>query len=637
MLKRMTPIIGITTVVMCTFLCGNFLSENTITVKAEENTVNVNRIQGKDRYETSAKICEMGWKNGSDYLVITSGEDFPDDISAAPLAASLGAPIMINNKNILNINTKNEIIRLKPRNIYIIGGYGAIAKSVEDEIRDMGYNTTRIGGANRYETSLMVAKCLGNPESVFVARGDNFADALSAAAVASINKVPILLSPNNALPDDEKEYISQKKIGKSYLIGGSAVMSDNILRALPNCTRIAGKNGYETNIEVLNNFYDKFNLSKVFVPTGENFPDAICSTALAGINSSPIVLASKVRDKSTTDFLGSTRMFIKEIDAIGGNTVVTDASIDINNITTVANADNFLHIPTYDGSNQSCHPKVLYFENGCNGYKYWMAYTPYPNGNDSYENPSLVASNSGITWEVPKGIQNPIINNTINIKGFHNSDPHLLYNTKTGQLEFWYRSTVFSQGDNISRIVSSDGANWSKPQIMYSLRSCLSPAVIYEDNKYKLWYIDGSQDNQPLKCMYIESEDGTSWSNPVEVNLNLPGNYVPWHIDVVHTDLGYETVFCGYRDGELYQNNRVLFYAVSQDGLTFNNTRIILRQTSDKTAWDSQQIYRSSFVKVNGIYKLFYSAQSQNGEWHIGLTQGYNIDNLSGYGANTVK
>lgn len=635
MLKKMTAFIRITTVVMCTFLCCNLLNENIFTVKAEENTVNVNRIQGKDRYETSAKICEIGWKNGSDYLVITSGEDFPDDISASPLAASLRAPILLNYRQVLNSYTKNEITRLKPRNIYIIGGYGAIAKNVEDEIKKMGYLTTRIGGINRYETSLMVAKYLGNPQSVFVARGDIFADALSAAAVASINKVPILLSPSNALPDYERTYISQKKIGKSYLIGGSAVMSDNILRALPNCTRIGGKNRYETNIEVLNNFYDKFDLSQVFVPTGDNFPDAICTTSLAGIKSSPIVLTSKVRDKSTTDFLGSSRIFMKEIDAIGGNTVVTDNAVNINDIKDTPNADNYLNIPTYDGSNQCCHPKVLYFQNGWHGYKYWMVYTPYPWGNDQYENPSIEVSNSGITWEVPKGIQNPIVNNNINLSGTHFSDPHLVYNTKTDQLELWYRFTVkSSENDYISRIVSSDGVNWSKPQGMYSVTSkeCLSPAIIYENDKYKLWYI-----NEDLQCIYIESGDGTSWSNPVTVNLNLPDNYVPWHIDVVHTDLGYETVFCSYKNGEVYQNNRVLFYGISQDGLNFNNTRVILKPTSDKTLWDNQQIYRSSFVKVNGIYKLFYSAEEQNSEWHIGLTQGYNIDNLSGYGANTVK
>ena len=40
-----------------------------------------------------------------------------------------------------------------------------------------------------------------------------------------------------------------------------------------------------------------------------------------------------------------------------------------------ANADVPLNIRTYDGFDQPCHPKVLYFEEGWNGHRYWMAYT----------------------------------------------------------------------------------------------------------------------------------------------------------------------------------------------------------------------------------------------------------------------
>lgn len=59
---------------------------------------------------------------------------------------------------------------------------------------------------------------------------------------------------------------------------------------------------------------------------------------------------------------------------------------------------NPLAIPTYDGSNQSVHPSVFYFENGWKGYKYWMTFSPYPNSNDDVEDPSLVVSNDRLNW-----------------------------------------------------------------------------------------------------------------------------------------------------------------------------------------------------------------------------------------------
>jgi hypothetical protein len=58
---------------------------------------------------------------------------------------------------------------------------------------------------------------------------------------------------------------------------------------------------------------------------------------------------------------------------------------------------NLVEIPTYDDSYQLTHPKVLYFSEGWNHYKYWMSMTPYPQQNDYFENPSIVVSNDGVT------------------------------------------------------------------------------------------------------------------------------------------------------------------------------------------------------------------------------------------------
>ena len=43
-----------------------------------------------------------------------------------------------------------------------------------------------------------------------------------------------------------------------------------------------------------------------------------------------------------------------------------------------------LIIKTPEGSNQPYHPSVIYIPEGWNGYKYWMAGTPYPLGEEVY-------------------------------------------------------------------------------------------------------------------------------------------------------------------------------------------------------------------------------------------------------------
>ena len=77
------------------------------------------------------------------------------------------------------------------------------------------------------------------------------------------------------------------------------------------------------------------------------------------------------------------------------------ASVDMN-------APAPLVTPTYDGSGQVVHPDVVHVPGGWNGYEYWMGMTPYPNSNDDFENPSVLASNDNVTWVVPPGVTNPL-------------------------------------------------------------------------------------------------------------------------------------------------------------------------------------------------------------------------------------
>ena len=92
------------------------------------------------------------------------------------------------------------------------------------------------------------------------------------------------------------------------------------------------------------------------------------------------------------------------------------------------NADEPLFIPTYvEESDETCHPDVLYFPEGWNGWRYWMSHTPYPNTDIAYENPSIVVSNDGINWFEPDGIINPVadVYQGTDMNNNYNSDSHL--------------------------------------------------------------------------------------------------------------------------------------------------------------------------------------------------------------------
>lgn len=294
------------------------------------------------------------------------------------------------------------------------------------------------------------------------------------------------------------------------------------------------------------------------------------------------------------------------------------------------NAAYKLNLKSSYGDNDAFHPKVLNFKEKWNGYKYWMAYSPYPKGNDAKENPHIKVSNDLINWTEPYGFKNPLEDTPSNyIMGVnYNSDPHLVYNRDTNTLECYYRY-VNDSNDKviIYRKTTKDGVNWSKKEeIISSKRSkkdYLSPAIIYEDGMYKMWYVDRDK-----KVKYMESIDGYNYSNERTINLKYQLSTLKnWHLDVIHTEKGYEIIVVAYTSWEdrLSMN---LYYFESKDNIKYSEGIVILRPSI--RSWDNRGIYRSSFIYEDGIYYVFYSAMSRKLGRGIGLSYGKDIDNLIG-------
>ncbi|MPM76430.1 hypothetical protein SDC9_123428 [bioreactor metagenome] len=130
---------------------------SSITAFAADTTHTINRFSGADRYVTSGVIALSGWTQSS-YAVLASGENFPDAISAAPLAKKYDAPILLSKTNSIPEETLDAIQKLKVKNIIIIGGTGSISSKVEKQLTTSGLAVTRIFGQDRYETCIKIAE-----------------------------------------------------------------------------------------------------------------------------------------------------------------------------------------------------------------------------------------------------------------------------------------------------------------------------------------------------------------------------------------------------------------------------------------------------------------------------------------------
>lgn len=300
-------------------------------VKAAVTPPESPRLWGSDRYETALKVSQAGWTSGSDYAVIASGEGYADALCAAPLAKVNNAPILLTQKDSLSQNTLEELKRLNVKHVYIIGGQAVVSQAVEDQIKSqITSDIQRLSGQNRYETSVKVAEKLGTVSKVVLASGEGYADALSAAPVAAIEGMPILLTPSSTLAQPTVHYIKANTgITKTYVIGGTASVSDAAASAAPGAQRFSGVDRYATNAAVINGFAADFDFSNAYValgngPAGNEFADALAGSALAAKNKNPLIITGKTLSSDTENIIKNKLTTTSTITVLGGTANLSD-------------------------------------------------------------------------------------------------------------------------------------------------------------------------------------------------------------------------------------------------------------------------------------------------------------------------
>ena len=197
---------------------------------------NIVRFAGKNRYETNLMVLKECDKTGglqNKELIFASGKGFADALSAS----AAKRPILLVGDVLLPEQAdfiKEVKTRLSTGNSYIAGGTGAVSEAVEKTLREeLGLTVKRYAGANRYETSLLIASDLFSYEldTVVIANAQNFPDGLSGGPVASYYLAPLLL-----VTDGYYEYAADyyKLVSSMRLVimGGTGVISEETANAI---------------------------------------------------------------------------------------------------------------------------------------------------------------------------------------------------------------------------------------------------------------------------------------------------------------------------------------------------------------------------------------------------------------------
>ena len=157
---------------------------------------------------------ELNVQTGTPVLLV-SGENYPDALTISSFAAWNQYPVLLVRKDIIDGEVGRMISAIKPDKIYIIGLREAIGETVVSDVTTLtgleAKDMIRIGGADRYATSLAVANYFNFVNStVCIATGNNFPDALTGSVYAAKYRAPIILT-DRTLPEQTVGYLESRK------------------------------------------------------------------------------------------------------------------------------------------------------------------------------------------------------------------------------------------------------------------------------------------------------------------------------------------------------------------------------------------------------------------------------------------
>ncbi|WP_419552772.1 cell wall-binding repeat-containing protein [Candidatus Poriferisodalis sp.] len=330
-----------------------------VTVGASQRPadLDVSRYGGADRYATSLLVAEAvaAHAGGSlEWVVMVSGRNWTDAVIAAPLAGSLGAPVLATPPGELLSDASEFLHRIGVSQALVVGAESdteGVGPTVVAGLEAIGISVERVTRADQYATGFAVAHRMGTPghmgnlgRTAVVASGEVFADALVAGAFAARGPHPVLLTPRSRLHQAVARYLAELRIEHVVLMGGTGALhqtvEDSIVALGIEVTRLAGSSRYDTAVEaarLISGIYgdDCFTSRRVGLARARIPFDSFSAAPLLARLCAPLLLADPGSiPPVAADFLIQARIAAASaghknfgVRIFGGNAAVSDAAI----------------------------------------------------------------------------------------------------------------------------------------------------------------------------------------------------------------------------------------------------------------------------------------------------------------------
>ncbi|MCD2443161.1 cell wall-binding repeat-containing protein [Agromyces sp. SYSU K20354] len=260
----------------------------------------VERIAGADRYATAVAISRAGFAPRVCNIYIASGVGYADALAAAAEASGHSGqdPVLLVRPNSIPAEVVAEIKRLRPSHVTVMGGTGAVSDAVFNQLSALTENGDgRIAGSDRYATAAELYHGSAPVDTVYVASGQRFPDALAGAPYAGRNRWPLLLVPStNAIPESVRVRLRDLRPRQIVILGGTGAVSAAVASGLKayagSVVRLAGTDRFATSVEVSKKMAPPGSYT-VYIASGRDYPDALAIAPVASLSWAPVLLVER--------------------------------------------------------------------------------------------------------------------------------------------------------------------------------------------------------------------------------------------------------------------------------------------------------------------------------------------------------
>lgn len=260
----------------------------------------VDRVFGQDRFQTAVRVSEDAFPYaGVQLALVANGLNFPDALASAAAGGAFGGPVLLTAPTAVSNAVVEELHALQPDWVFVSGGTASVSNSVLATVSGAATaGSDRLAGQSRYGTAAVVSTLWEPNDTVFLASGMNYPDALAGAAAAGYEGAPVLLTARDSLPAETAEALAYHAPTRIVVLGGTGSVSTtaaNQAKAAagtnPVVERLSGVDRYQTAIAISKDtFPESPRVPVVYVASGAGFADALSGAAAAGNLGGPMLL-----------------------------------------------------------------------------------------------------------------------------------------------------------------------------------------------------------------------------------------------------------------------------------------------------------------------------------------------------------